>query len=93
MGGMRLTCARYASSHQKLEGGHAADPAVAVILDVMVFLEQAVVVIVIVINIVILRAARSAVVRYLLKLDSRRTINEVVWGFVFCAEADIAWRG
>jgi hypothetical protein len=32
-------------------------------------------------------------VRYLLKLDSRRTINEVIWGFVFCAEADIAWRG
>lgn len=52
--GMRLTCACYASSHQKLEGGHAADPAVAVILDGMVFLEQAVIVIVIVINIVIL---------------------------------------
>jgi hypothetical protein len=63
-------------------------------LDVVVFLEQAVVVIIV--SVVILRVDRRMLMihrRYRLKLDSRGTVNEVVWGFVFCTEADITWRG
>jgi hypothetical protein len=48
-----LTCARYTSSCQKLEGSCAAQPIVMVIIDVVVvLLEQVVVIIVVIVCVV-----------------------------------------
>jgi hypothetical protein len=57
-----LTCARYTSSRQKFEGGCTAEPVMVDVLDVVVFLKQAIVVIVI--NIVILRVDRSTLMSH-----------------------------
>lgn len=62
-----------------------------VILDVLVLvvlLEQAIVIV------ITLCVARSEVMihwRHLRELHSGGTINEVIWGFVFCTETDITW--
>lgn len=75
-----LTCARYSSSCQKLEGSCPAQPVVMVLLDVVVvLLEQAVVaVIVVIVCVVRVCSWRNR------QSNDRGTINEMIRGLVFC---------